>query len=104
VTVAGIELKQTFERNHLSSFGLRKVRDGRYDGAISVFQEDDPAHFRKLGDVPMQKKAHSQHSFRVSVGIVFRLGAGFKRNKWQPKPSAQSSFERTLRTVAMVKR
>jgi DNA-binding beta-propeller fold protein YncE len=28
-------------------------------GAISVFHEDDPDHFRKLGDVAVQKKVHS---------------------------------------------
>jgi DNA-binding beta-propeller fold protein YncE len=39
--------------------GLRRIYVACYDGAISVFQEDDPAHFRKLGDVPVQKKVHS---------------------------------------------
>jgi len=39
--------------------GLRRIYVACYDGAISVFQEDDPAHFRKLGDVPAQKKVHS---------------------------------------------
>jgi DNA-binding beta-propeller fold protein YncE len=39
--------------------GLRRVYVACYDGAISVFQEDDAAHFRKLGDVPVQKKVHS---------------------------------------------
>lgn len=28
-------------------------------GAISVFQEDDPDHFRKLADVPVQRRVHS---------------------------------------------
>lgn len=28
-------------------------------GAILVFQEDDPDHFRKLEDFPVQKKVHS---------------------------------------------
>lgn len=39
--------------------GLKRVYVACYDGAISVFQQDDPTHFRKLGDVPMQKKVHS---------------------------------------------
>ena len=39
--------------------GLRRIYVACYDGAISVFQEDDPTHFRKLGDVPVQKKVHS---------------------------------------------
>src|SRR6266852_2241331 len=30
-----------------------------YSGAISVFQEDDADHFRKLEDFPVQKKVHS---------------------------------------------
>jgi len=28
-------------------------------GAISVFQMDDPAHFRKLQDFPVEPKIHS---------------------------------------------
>src|SRR5215471_6787227 len=39
--------------------GLKRIYVAGYDGAISVFQEEDPAHFRKLGDVPVQKKVHS---------------------------------------------
>lgn len=39
--------------------GLRRIYVACYDGAISVFQEDDPSHFRKLADVPAQKKVHS---------------------------------------------
>ncbi|HEY5027522.1 MAG TPA: hypothetical protein VIK39_03870 [Candidatus Angelobacter sp.] len=39
--------------------GLKRIYVACYDGAISVFQEDDPMHFRKLGDVPVQKKVHS---------------------------------------------
>jgi DNA-binding beta-propeller fold protein YncE len=39
--------------------GLKRIYVACYDGAISVFQEDDPSHFRKLGDVPVQKKVHS---------------------------------------------
>jgi DNA-binding beta-propeller fold protein YncE len=39
--------------------GLKRIYVACYDGAISVFQEDDPSHFRKLGDVPVQRKVHS---------------------------------------------
>jgi YVTN family beta-propeller protein len=39
--------------------GLKRIYVACYVGAISVFQEDDPMHFRKLGDVPTQKRVHS---------------------------------------------
>jgi len=39
--------------------GLKRIYVACYEGAISVFQEDDPSHFRKLGDVPVHKKVHS---------------------------------------------
>jgi DNA-binding beta-propeller fold protein YncE len=39
--------------------GLKRIYVACYEGAISVFQEDDPTHVRKLGDVPAQKKVHS---------------------------------------------
>ncbi len=39
--------------------GLKRIYVACYEGAISVFQEDDPARFRKLGDVPVEKKVHS---------------------------------------------
>src|SRR5215467_2152458 len=39
--------------------GLMRIYVACYEGAISVFQEDDPSHFRKLGDVPVHKKVHS---------------------------------------------
>jgi len=39
--------------------GLKRVYVACYEGAISVFQEDDATHVRKLGDVPAQKKVHS---------------------------------------------
>jgi YVTN family beta-propeller protein len=39
--------------------GLKRVYVACYDGAISVFQEDDSTHVRKLGDVPVQRKVHS---------------------------------------------
>jgi DNA-binding beta-propeller fold protein YncE len=38
---------------------LKRIYVACYEGAISVFQEDDATHFRKLGDVPVQKKVHS---------------------------------------------
>jgi DNA-binding beta-propeller fold protein YncE len=38
---------------------LKRIYVACYDGAIAVFQEDDPTHFRHLGDVPVQKKVHS---------------------------------------------
>jgi YVTN family beta-propeller protein len=39
--------------------GLRRIYVACYDGAISVIQMDDPNHFRKLADVPVQRKVHS---------------------------------------------
>lgn len=39
--------------------GLRRIYVACYSGAISVIQMDDPNHFRKLADVPVQKKVHS---------------------------------------------
>lgn len=39
--------------------GLKRVYVACYDGAISVFQEDDAHNVRKLGDVPVQRKVHS---------------------------------------------
>jgi YVTN family beta-propeller protein len=39
--------------------GLRRVYVGCSSGAISVFQEDDADHFRKLADVPVQRRVHS---------------------------------------------
>ncbi len=39
--------------------GLGRIYVACGSGAISVFKEDDPAHFRKLGDFPVQKKVHS---------------------------------------------
>jgi YVTN family beta-propeller protein len=39
--------------------GLKRIYVACYSGSISVFQEDDPDHFRKLEDFPVQKKVHS---------------------------------------------
>jgi DNA-binding beta-propeller fold protein YncE len=39
--------------------GLRRIYVACGSGAISVFQMDDPTHFRKLKDVPVEPKIHS---------------------------------------------
>jgi DNA-binding beta-propeller fold protein YncE len=39
--------------------GLKRIYDACYSGAISVFQQDDPDHYRKLEDFPTQHKVHS---------------------------------------------
>lgn len=39
--------------------GLRRIYEACYSGAISVFQEVDADHFRKLEDFHVQKKVHS---------------------------------------------
>lgn len=39
--------------------GLRRIYVACSSGAISVFQMDDPDHYRKLEDFPVQKKVHS---------------------------------------------
>jgi DNA-binding beta-propeller fold protein YncE len=39
--------------------GLKRIYVACYSGAISVFQEDDPDHYRKLEDFPTQYKVHS---------------------------------------------
>src|SRR5712692_1474502 len=39
--------------------GLKRIYAACYSGAISVFQMDDPDHYRKLEDFPVQKKVHS---------------------------------------------
>jgi YVTN family beta-propeller protein len=39
--------------------GLGRIYVGCSSGAISVFQEDDPDHFRKLADVPVQRRVHT---------------------------------------------
>jgi len=38
---------------------LKRIYAACYSGAISVFQMDDPDHYRKLEDFPVQKKVHS---------------------------------------------
>lgn len=39
--------------------GLRRIYVACFSGAISVFHEDDPDHYRKLQDFPVQPKVHS---------------------------------------------
>lgn len=39
--------------------GLKRIYVACYSGAISVFQMDDPEHYRKLEDFPVQRKVHS---------------------------------------------
>lgn len=39
--------------------GLKRIYVACYSGAISVFQQDDPDHYRKLEDFPVQHKVHS---------------------------------------------
>lgn len=39
--------------------GLKRIYVACYSGAISVFQQDDPDHFHKLEDFPVQHKVHS---------------------------------------------
>jgi DNA-binding beta-propeller fold protein YncE len=39
--------------------GLKRIYVACYDGFISVFHEDDPAHFTKQEDFPVEKRVHS---------------------------------------------
>jgi DNA-binding beta-propeller fold protein YncE len=39
--------------------GLKRIYVACSSGAVSVFQMDDPNHYRKLEDFPVQKKVHS---------------------------------------------
>jgi len=39
--------------------GLKRIYAACYSGANSVFHMDDPDHYRKLEDFPVQKKVHS---------------------------------------------
>ena len=39
--------------------GLRRIYVACFRGAISVFHEEDPNHYRKLQDFPVQYKVHS---------------------------------------------
>src|SRR5438067_6214120 len=60
--------------------GLGRVYVACSSGAISVFQMDDPAHFRKLQDVPVAPKIHS-----LAVDPrTHRLYAPAEQEKGQP--------------------
>src|SRR5438552_8717428 len=39
--------------------GLKRIYVAGYSGAISVFHQDDPHHYRKLEDFPVQHAVHS---------------------------------------------
>jgi YVTN family beta-propeller protein len=39
--------------------GLNRIYDACYTGAFSIFQQDDPDHYRKIEDFPAQHKVHS---------------------------------------------
>ncbi|MGH9685180.1 MAG: YncE family protein [Candidatus Acidiferrales bacterium] len=39
--------------------GLGRIYVACYSGAISVFEQKDPGHYRKLGDVPVSHAVHS---------------------------------------------
>lgn len=39
--------------------GLHRIYVGCYSGAISIIQQDDPDHYRKIEDFPVQEKVHS---------------------------------------------
>jgi DNA-binding beta-propeller fold protein YncE len=49
--------------------GLKRIYVACYSGRISVFQQDDADHYRKLEDFPVQHKVHSlavdEHTHRV---------------------------------------
>jgi YVTN family beta-propeller protein len=51
--------------------GLNRIYVACYSGAISVFEQKDPGHYRKLGDVAV---AHAVHSIAVDT-VTHRLFA-----------------------------
>src|SRR5579864_7073821 len=58
--------------------GLKRIYVACYSGAISVFQEDDPNHFRKLEDFPVQKKgAQSGGGQKYPPCLRARAGSGW---------------------------
>jgi DNA-binding beta-propeller fold protein YncE len=63
--------------------GLGRIYVACASGAISVFQEDDPDHFRKLEDVPVEPKVHSLavdvHTHRVYAPEEQAHGQGVAR-------------------------
>ena len=63
--------------------GLKRIYVACYSGAISVIQEDDPDHFRKLEDFSVQHKVHSlavdERTHRVYVPEEEENGQGVAR-------------------------
>ena len=63
--------------------GLKRIYVACYSGAISVFQMDDPDHYRKLEDFPVQRKVHSlavdQETHRVYAPEEEEDGRGVAR-------------------------
>lgn len=60
--------------------GLRRIYVACYSGAISVFQEEDPNHFRKLEDFPVQ---HAVHSLAVDI-LTHRVYAPEQEENGRP--------------------
>jgi hypothetical protein len=40
---------------------LKRIYVACLSGAISIFKEDDPTHFRKVEDFPVERKVHGLH-------------------------------------------
>jgi len=63
--------------------GLKRIYVACSSGAIAVFQMDDPDHYRKLEDFPVQRKVHSiavdQDSHRVYAPEEQEEGHGVAR-------------------------
>ena len=59
---------------------LERVYVACSSGAISVFQMDDPTHFRKLQDFPVEPKIQALRSTRRPTGCTRR------RNKKKAGP------------------
>jgi len=57
----GNDLMTVFDldKHQAIKFGLKRIYVACSSGAISVFQMDDPDHYRKLENFPVQKKVHS---------------------------------------------
>lgn len=55
---------------------LKSIYVACYSGAISVFQDDDPDHFRKLEEFPVQKKVHSLAVDKDTQALL-RAGTGW---------------------------
>jgi len=63
--------------------GLKRIYVACSSGAIAVFQMDDPDHYRKLEDFPVQRKVHTiavdQDSHRVYAPEEQEEGHGVAR-------------------------